>query len=476
MQEPIYIDLSQKIASLIERNIYKAGDKLPSLRTLHKENGISVGTVLQAFNHLIDKGYLTSREKSGYFVSYRNRQNLPAPQAIPATLSARSVHIDKLLRKLREGGSKKEFVSLANALPDHRLLPFNSIKSSIQKVSKDLSGNYLKLEDPKGNRKLREAIAKRSFTWNGKLHADDLIITNGTTEALNICLKAVTNPGDTVLVQSPCYYGIMLALEGLGLKVITIPCHSDSGIDVDVLVDVCRSMAVKACILVSNFNNPNGASLNSIKKARLAAFAAKYKIPIIEDDIYGDICFSGKRPDCIKSYDESGWVMYCSSFSKSLAPGFRIGWCAPGRFSYEVARIKLMQNSASNTLMQSAIYELLESGSYDRHLKKFRLELQKNMVRTIRLVEKHFPVGTRISSPAGGLVVWAELPAPINTTELQDTALDQGVSYGPGELFSNDGDYKNYLRISYCNQWDAKIERALENLGGLFSAISINDK
>jgi len=476
MQEPIYLNVANKIATLIETDVYKSGDKLPSLRSLHKENGISVGTVLQAFNHLIDKGFITSREKSGYFVSYRSKRHLPLPQSIPASLSARSVHIDKLLQKLREDVPGRDLVPLANALPDHRLLPFNSIKRAIQYVSKDVSGTYLGLEDRKGNKLLREEIAKRSFTWNGSLHTDDLIITNGATEALNLCLRAVTKPGDTVLVQNPCFYGIMQALEHHGLKVVTISCHSETGVEVEDVVNACDRLDIKACVLVSNFNNPNGASLDSEKKRRLAEFANERHIPIIEDDIYGDIFFSGKRPDCIKSYDPDGWVMHCSSFSKSLAPGFRIGWCVPGRFTYEVARSKNMQNGASNSLMQRAIYELLASGAYDRHLKKFRIGLQKNMVKASRLIEQHFPEGTKITSPLGGLVIWAELPPYINTTEVQDLAIKHGVSFGPGELFSNDGDYKNYLRISYCTEWSARTEKAIIKLGELFCAISANGK
>src|SRR3569833_2859777 len=419
MNESIYLYMANKLASMIEDNVYKAGEKLPSLRSLHKQNGISIGTVLQAFNHLTDKGLITSREKSGYFVSYGSKRKLPPPQTIPVSLSERTVRIDRLLQNLRADGTGKDFVSFANALPDHRLLPFNGTKRALQTVSRDISGSYLAIEERKGNIQLREEIAKRSYAWNGSLHADDLVITNGAMEAVILCLKAVTKEGDTILVQDPCYYGIMQTLEYLNLKVVTIPCHSDTGKGVADVEAACDKFAVKACVLVANFNNPDGACLSSEKKRRLAELANKRKLPIIEDDLYGDIFFNSNRPDTIKTYDKNGWVMYCNSFSKSLVPGFRIGWCAPGKFAYVVARFKSMHNGPVCNFTQRVLHQLLVSGLYDRHLKKFRVELQKNLLRTMHLIEQYIPAGTKISSPVGGLVVWGELPANINTVYLQ---------------------------------------------------------
>jgi len=467
MREPLYIDLAKRINVMIDKGIYKAGDKLPSLRSLHKENGISIGTILQAFIHLQDKGLVSSREKSGYFVNPPSGKQLPLPETIPVTLSERTVHIDQLLQKLRREGSGKNFVSFGNAIPDHRLLPFNSIKRAIQNGSRDTSGSYLSIAEAKGNKPLREMIAKRSFLWKGLLHADDLIITNGAMEAVNLCLKAVTMPGDTVLVQAPCYYGIMQSLEYLNLKIVAIPCHAETGIDLEDLTDACSKLKIKACVLVSNFNNPDGACLSSEKKKEIAEFAAKMKIPVIEDDLYGDLFFGHNRPDTIKTYDKEGWVLYCNSFSKTLLPGFRLGWCAPGRFIYEVGRFKSMANLATCNFTQKVLQELLQMGVYDRHLQKFRNELQKNLLRTIHQIEQTFPKGTKLTRPSGGLVIWVELPGSIDSVQLQEAALKEGISIAPGEIFSAQGDYKNYIRISYCSLWEKKTEKALIKLGML---------
>jgi DNA-binding transcriptional MocR family regulator len=472
MKEPVYVGFANKIAATIESGIYKAEDKLPSLRSLHKENGLSIGTVLQAFNYLMDKGLIISREKSGYFVNHRTGRQLPVPQALPVSLSEKSVHIDQLLQNLRKDGTGRNFVSLANALPDDRLLPFNSIKRAIQQTSRDISGSYLRLENRKGNIQLREEIAKRSFLWKGSTQAEELIITNGATEAILCCLKAVTKAGDTVLVQDPCFYGIMQVLECMDLKIATIPSHPETGIEVTDLEDACKRLNIKACVIVSNFNNPDGASLGTEKKKQIAAFANTQHIPVIEDDLYGELFFNGSRPDTIKAYDTGGWVMYCNSFTKTLVPGFRIGWCAPGRFTYDVARIKSMHNGSTSNFSQRVVLQLLNSGSYERHLQKFRLELNKNLIRTTKLIEQHFPEGTKITRPDGGLVIWVELPENINVVDLQEKAFLSEVTYAPGEIFSAKGDYQNYLRVSYCNLWEPKVQKALIKLGQLFSAVS----
>ena len=470
MKEPVYIRFANQIATMIENGMYKPGDKLPSIRNLHKENGLSIGTLLQAFNYLIDKDWVISKEKSGYYVTHNTLRKLPVPKALPVSLSERSVHIDQLLQQLRSDGKSRSFVSFANALPDNRLLPFNSIKRAIQQTSRDISGSYLNLESRNGNEQLREEIAKRSFRWKGYTHADELIITNGATEAILCCLKAVTKPGDTVLVQDPCFYGIMQVLECLDLKIATIPSHPETGIVVDDVKNACRKLRIKACVLVSNFNNPDGASISTDGKKKLAQFANAHHIPIVEDDLYGELFFKGSRPDTIKAYDTDGWVMYCSSFTKTLVPGFRIGWCAAGRFTYDVARVKSMHNNSTSNFSQRVLLQLLRSGSYERHLQKFRFELQKNLNRTTALIGQHFPEGTKLTRPDGGLVLWIELPEMINAALLQEEAFQHHVSYAPGEIFSSKGDYRHYIRISFCNLWENKVQRALIKLGELLSS------
>jgi DNA-binding transcriptional MocR family regulator len=469
MKPPIYINLANKIILMIDNGIYKIGDKLPSLRSLEKTHNVSVGTIIQAFNYLIDKNLISSKERSGYFVKNKSIKKLAiVPESLPISLSEQTVRIDKFLQKMQKKEDRRDFVSFANALPDNRLLPFNGIKRAIQNTSRDLTASYLDLGQHNGNSKLREEIAKRSFLWNGNFHQDEILITNGASEALLCCLKAVTKRGDTVLVQDPCYYGIMQILECLDLKLATIQSHPKTGIKVEDVKAITEKINIKACLFVSNFNNPDGASIDKQTKKQLANFANSNKIPIIEDDLYGEIYFSGSRPDTIKTYDKNGWVMYCSSFSKTLVPGFRIGWCIPGRFIDEVSRIKWIHNGSTGNFSQQVLQQLLSSGTYDRHLRKYRLHLYKNLQQTAKLIEQYFPDGTKISRPNGGLALWIQLPKYLNTLELYDQIFNQGISYAPGELFSVKKEYDHYLRLSYCNIWETKTEKALQKLGQLF--------
>ena len=469
MKEPVYISFANKLAKMIDNGVFKPGDKLPSIRSLHQKKGLSIGTILQSFNYLMDKGLIVSKEKSGYFVQNVSSKEIPLPKVMPVSLSGRSVHIDGLLQNLLLDGTGKKFVSFTNALPDNRLLPFNSIKRFIQQTSRDYSGSYLRLESRYGNKQLREEIAKRSLHWKGYIHADELIITNGAAEAIFCCLKAVTQAGDTVLIQDPCFFGVMQIIECLGLKVASVPSHPATGISMDDVKKTCKKLAIKACVIVSNFNNPDGASINTEGKKQLAELANTLHIPIIEDDLYADLFFKGGRPDTIKAYDTGGWIMYCSSFTKTLAPGFRVGWCAAGRFTYDVARIKSVLNHSTSNFNQQVILQLLCSGMFERHLLKFRLEMIKNLIRYTSLIQQHFPGGTKITQPNGGLYIWIELPVALNTSNLLEKAIAQGVSYAPGEIFSSKGGYLNYLRISYSSLWEKKVEKALITLGKLFS-------
>lgn len=471
MKKPVYIAFANKLAEMIDSGIFKPGDKLPSIRSLHQNKGLSIGTILQSFNYLVEKGLIFSKEKSGYFVQNISNKEILPPKVMPVSLSAKNVYIDNLLQKLPHDNTSKKFVSFTNALPDNRLLPFNSIKRFIQQTSRDASGSYLGLENRYGNNQLREEIAKRSLPWKGYIHSEELIITNGALEAILCCLKAITKPGDTVLIQEPCFFGVLQIIECLELRAVSVPSHPVTGINVNDVKKACEKLAVKACIIVSNFNNPDGASIDTKGKKDLAELANKLHIPIIEDDLYVDLFFKGNKPDTIKTYDTGGWVMYCSSFTKTLAPGLRIGYCAAGKFTYDVARVKAMLNHSTSSFNQRVILQLLISGTFEKHLIKFRLEMNKNLNRYVSLIRQYFPNGTKLTQPDGGLYIWIELPIAINTSDFLEKAMEQGVSYAPGEIFSSKGNYKHYLRICYSGLWEKKTENALIILGTLFKNV-----
>ncbi|HVI48800.1 MAG TPA: PLP-dependent aminotransferase family protein, partial [Chitinophaga sp.] len=265
---------------------------------------------------------------------------------------------------------------------------------------------------------------------------------------------------------------ILRCLEELHLKVIELPCNSETGIDIQQLEHIAKTFNVAACVFTSNFNNPNGVLLPDNKKKLIAAFARKHRIPVIEDDVYGDLYFGAHRPTTIKTYDRDGWVMLCASFSKTIAPGYRIGWCAPGRFLEKVTMLKATTNIASASILQLSVAELLSTGAYNRHLRRLRPILQKQVLLSSQTITKHFPAGTRLSQPEGGMVLWIELPEHISAIQLQKAALQHHINIAPGPLFSGNGSFKNYIRISCHHPWDKKVEKAIATLGNITCRMS----
>lgn len=466
MKEFQYITIADELEKLINEGVYPVGQKLPSLRLISSRFQVSIGTVLKAFVLLIDKGLILGRERSGYVVLRKSRPDIDLPESSKTISAATEVRLGPVLHQIsREAQAHTSFVSFFNAVLDVGLLPLNAIRRSLQQASRDLTGAHLLYEQANGNPLLRQEIAGRSFRWNGALKAEEVVITNGALEAVSLCLRAVAEKGDTIVLETPFYYGILQTIEALGLKIVELPGDTLSGINLDQLEQVCKEHRVAACVLISNFNNPNGAMLSDQKKRDIAAFAKRKKIPVIDDDIYGDLHFDTERPANIKSYDTDGWVMLCASFSKSVAPGYRIGWCAPGRFTEKVIRLKAVTNVATASVVQLSLLQLLNTGAYDRHLRRLRPELHKLMLLTLQAIAAHFPPETKVSRPKGGLVLWIELPKGVDALVLHQKAIAEHIQIAPGTLFSNRGDYTNYIRMSYSNLWSKRIEQAIQKLG-----------
>jgi len=286
-------------------------------------------------------------------------------------------------------------------------------------------------------------------------------------EALNLCLRAVGKPGDIIAIESPTFYGTLQAIESLGMKALEIPTDPRDGIIIEALSSSLRRHPVKACLLVPNFNNPLGSCVPDNNKKKLVTLLARREIPLIEDDIYGDLCFGPSRPKAAKAYDTEGLVLLCSSFSKTLAPGFRVGWTAPGRFKSQVERLKFMTSMACTTTPQIAVAEFLRNGGYDRHLRTIRKNLAMQVQRMTDAIARYFPERTKVTRPQGGLALWVELPRWINSLELHREALQQHISIAPGPIFSAKQRYKNFIRLSCGEPWTDNIERAMETLGNL---------
>jgi len=296
---------------------------------------------------------------------------------------------------------------------------------------------------------------------------EEVIVTTGCLEAITICLKAVTKPGDTVAVECPIYFGIYQAAESLGLKVVEITSCSVNGIDLDCLEEAIENYSIKACIVVPNFNNPLGSCMPDENKKKLVDIITKHNIPLIEDDIYGEMYFGKSRPKTCKYFDKKGLVMHCSSLSKSLAPGYRIGWTIPGKFFDEVRQVKRGLNISSPSLTQAAVAHFLKIGRYEYHLKNLRKALHTQCLRYMQAIIEYFPADTKISRPHGGFVLWLQLNKKINSFKLRTEAMKHRISIVPGRIFSANCNYTHFIRISFGKPWSEDVDYGLMMLGKL---------
>jgi DNA-binding transcriptional MocR family regulator len=465
--DPLYLRIAGGLEKMIGDEILKIGDKLPSVRMLSGEYGISMGTAFQAYYHLEGKGLIESRPKSGYYVRFNLRRMPALPSSPGPEPVASDVSVQEMIATVFKNISSQDLVNFSVAAPPVSLLPAARLNKSLIHALRASPHHGIQYEHIQGNPELRRQFARQTFHWGGKFSADDVVVTAGCMEALVMCLKAVTRPGDTVAIENPTYFGIFQVIESLGLKALEIPCDPLTGIDPAQLETLIKKFAVKACVFVPNFSNPIGSCMPDEKKKELVKLITRHQVPLIEDDIYGELYFGHHRPKTCKSFDTEGWVLYCSSLSKSLAPGYRIGWAIPGRFTQEVIRTKLMHTVTGTTLTQQAIAHFLSIGRYEFHLKKLRKSLHTQCLRYLQGIMSYFPPDTRVSRPQGGFVLWVELDRKINAYRLYQEALKHNISVAPGQLFSAQPQFGNCLRISYARPWDKEVEDGLKTLGRL---------
>lgn len=462
MKESLY----QKIACALEEKIrngtLKTGDKIPSLRMLHREYGVSMTTAVQAYFELEAKGLIISRPQSGYYVSYQPAY-LSVPSVSKPSGGTEPIGVETLISKVYSTLSNKEVTRFSLGVPENELLPIAKLNKELVNAMRNLQGSGTEYEEIQGNRKLRRDIARLTYTWNGNLNEDDIVTTAGAMNAISFGLMALTQKGDTIAVESPVYFGILQLAKSLGLKVLELPTHPVTGIEPDALKKVLSK--IKVCILVSNFNNPLGSCMPDEHKMEVVKMLSERGIPLIEDDLYGDVYFGNSRPKPCKAFDEEGLVLWSGSVSKTLAPGYRVGWLAPGKFKDKIIHQKLIHTVSSTTITQEAIANFLEKGRYEHHLRKLRSELHANSLQFARAVAEYFPEGSKISQPQGGFMLWVELDKRIDTTELYDLAIRQKINIAPGRMFSLQNQFSNCMRLSYGQRWSEQIDNKLKQLG-----------
>jgi DNA-binding transcriptional MocR family regulator len=470
-----YEQVANFIAGLVESGTLAPGSRAPSLREISNQRKISLSTALQAYRLLEDRGVLEARPQSGHYVARRAAVRLEAPTISNPPGKATPIAISATLLKLQQYSADPQLVPLGWAVPSAELLAAGRLDRYLARAARTKGVGYNTYTVPKGDLQLRQEIARRALRWGQALSPEDIVITCGCTEAVTLALNIVAQPGDTIAIESPTYFGLLRSLEVLGLKAFELPTDATTGIDLSALKRALERGKVRACLFSSSFNNPLGCTMSNAKKLKVLALLAKYQVPLIEDDIFGDIYFGPQRPTPFMALDRRGNIIYCSSFSKTIAPGYRIGWMAMRTELQKqgVLERKLALTLSGPPLPQAAFADFLSSGGYDNHLRRITRVFEDTIDQMIRAIDRSFPKGTKVSRPAGSFVLWLELPKCVQTRALFDEALHSGICFVPGDVFSASGHYSHCLRLSCGHGWNTLIENGVMKLGELACAATV---
>ncbi|MDM9650179.1 GntR family transcriptional regulator MpaR [Pseudomonas wenzhouensis] len=466
-----YEKFADEIAELIRTGVLGPGEKVPSVRHASRTYGVSPSTVFQAYYLLEDRGLIQARARSGYFVREHAKRPLHEPELTAHAAQTTEVDVSELVFSVLASLKDPHTVPFGSAFPSPDLFPLPRLAKSMAHALRMLSPHEIIADMTAGNADLRRQIALRYMVSGVMLPMEELVISNGAMEALNLCLQCVTQPGDLVAIESPTFYACLQVLERLQLKAVEIPVHPREGIDLGALSASLKQLPIKACWFMSSLQNPLGASMSETKKQALYDLLVEHQVPLIEDDVYAELYFGSHPPKPVKSFDREGLVMHCSSFSKSLAPGYRIGWVAGGRYAEQIARLKLMTTISPSVPAQAALADYLQHGGYDRHLRKLRHALEMQQSAMLASAARHFPASTRVTRPSGGYFLWFEFPERLDSLQLLRLALAQGISLAPGPIFSASQGFRHCARLNYGHPWNPRSEQAMEVLGRLVAGL-----
>ena len=462
----LYRAVAQELGGMIRGGSLAAGDQLPSIRSLCRSRKVSPATVLRAYEALEADGLIESRPRSGYYV-----RELQKPPMLPRTsrpkASSTRLAVSDLVFQTLEASRNRQVVPLGSAFPSPMQFPWPTLARFLGSSARRLDPWSTVESLPPGSIELRRQIAKRYLRLGMSIGIEQIIVTAGALEALNLALQCVTRPGDTIAIESPTFYGCLQAAQRLGLQVVEIPMHPTEGLDVEALKAAIAKFPIRACWFMTTLQHPTGATLSQSRKRELVRLLAGHDIPLIEDDAYAELQFASKPEPPAMAFDKAGRVLHCGSFSKCLAPGYRLGWVAAGRYAAELTRRKIETSIATSLPVQQGIAQMLRHGGYEAHLMRLRGDLGASQRAALQSLQRHFPAGYRVAAPRGGYFLWVECAPQVDSLEVHRRALEFGITVAPGPIFSARQQFKQYLRLNTGHPWTGAMDQAIQKLGQL---------
>lgn len=466
-QSPRYLQLGRVIAQQIASGTIQVGEKLPSVRALSLDRGVSISTVLQAYAWLENQGLIEPHPRSGFFSRIPPAQLFPEPSFRTSEPKPMKIAAMPTIGEMLRAAMDPAMVSLGASAPSAQLFPTGKLNKIIRRIIQEHPDHSSRYIFPPGLESLRREIARRSLEFGCAFSPSDVVVTSGGIEAIVLSLRAIARAGDVVAIESPTYFGILQALESLGMRVLEIPAHPRTGMDLGAFERAIKRHKVKVCVIMPNCHSPMGYVLSDEMKKQTVDLAAKHGVALIENDVYRDLAFGERRPKPAKAFDRSGTVVLCSSFSKVLGPGFRVGWVSGGKYSTQIESLKFVGSLATPSLPQLVIAEFLAGGGYERHVRRLREQLPDHVQAFTHATAKYFPQGSKLTRPEGGYMLWCELPKEVNSDKVFRAALAKNILITPGSIFGTEKKFSHHLRLNAGMLWSSTVERALFELGRL---------
>ncbi|RWP78340.1 PLP-dependent aminotransferase family protein [Mesorhizobium sp.] len=477
-QEPVeilYLQVAESLATPIRAGTLIRGERIPSVRELARSRDVSIGTVLQAYRILEDAQLIEARPRSGYFVAARP-PSLPEPETSNPPADSLAVDVSSLAARVMHLAHDPGYASFGAACPGADLFAEERVRRAVSRAVQRHRATLCQYTTGYGDESLRRAIARHALRMGCHIEPRDVVVTNSCLESITLCLRAVTRPGDIVALESPTLFAFLEILENLHLRALEIPTHPRTGFSLDALQLAFDTQPIKAVLTVPTLSNPIGSSMPLADRRRLAQMVAERGIPLIEDVLYNDLAEHEDQRQAVRSFDTSGHVMICGSFSKTIAPGLRLGWVDAGRWGAKLVRMKESTSGSQTAIIERALADLLAQPGIEAGYRQIRATIAARVDEARGLIARHFPEGTRVTDPQGGFILWVELPRGIDSLELFQTCLAESIVIAPGKMFSATSHFCHCIRLGLGGRWDDAHRHALRRVGELAETMAMSSR
>jgi len=477
---PLYLQIRNQLREMILDGTLSEGSRLPPERKMAAALGVNRTTVVNAYRELAADGLVEGHVGRGTTIcrpplssSPQSPTYLPphplvwSEYFVPRTEGSR----DPLLRDLMALLTRSDVISFAAGIPAPELYPLDDFQQAMTHVLNAAGQTFLQPCPVEGYYPLRQTIARRMARRGATVRAENILIVTGSQQGLDLIARAFLRTGDEVVVEAPTYLGALHIFGAVGASLLGMPLDEE-GMRMDVLENALVRYRPKLIYTLPTFQNPSGCTMAPRRRLQLLELAHRHRVPIVEDDPYGELYYTDQDPSPLLALDQDGYVIYLSTFSKILFPGLRLGWVAAPRPVIErLSQIKQLADLHCSTLIQGAVHEFCQQGALDRHLERVRDLYRQRRDAMLAALAEVAPAGLEWDEPQGGFNLWCRLPAGIKARQLMAEAARQRVALVPGEVFYPDGGGQEEMRLNFSYPPIAQIPEGVQRLGVALTAL-----